>query len=171
MQTLCPPTILSRRLRPQGEEARNMIMSIIQSHAGIRYRELARNTKMAHGTLSHHVKMLQRQKRIRVRRDKGTTWFFPESYDEELCNAIASTRHPTTMTVMALLLRQECTYAQIKSTIMKSSSTVSEHLKRLLSVGLVARRRVDRISVYSITDVDKAIMIINRKYGSWLFRN
>lgn len=168
MQTLYTPTILSRRLRPQGEEARNTIMSVIQCHAGIRYSELARKTKMAHGTLSHHTKILRRQKRIRVRRDKRSTWFFPESYDEELCNAIASASHPTTMAVLALLLSQECNYEQIKSTIMKSSSTVSEHLKRLLSAGLVARRKADRISFYRIADADKAIMIMNnRRYVSW----
>jgi DNA-binding transcriptional ArsR family regulator len=168
LQSLYTPTIVSRRLRPRGEEEINMIMSVIESHAGIRYSELARKTKMAHGTLSHHIKMLLRQKKIRVRRDKQSTWFFPDSYDEELCNAVASASHPTTMAVMALLLRQECNFKQIENIIMKSSSTVSEHLKRLLSVGLVARRRVDRISIYRIADADKAMMIMNnRRYGSW----
>lgn len=171
MQTL-HPVIISRRLRPQGEQARNMIMSVIESQAGIRYRELARKTKMVHGTLTHHTKILLRQKRIRARRDNGSTWFFPDSYDEGLCNAIASASHPTTMAFMALLLRQECNYAQIKNTIMKSSSTVSGHLKRLISVGLVARRKVERIWVYSMIDADKAIMIMNnRRYASWQERN
>jgi len=165
MQILC--NTISRRLRPQGEEARNIIMSVIQSCAGIRYSELARKTSLAHGALSHHIKMLQRQRRIRVRRDRGSTRFFPESYDDGLCNAIASASHPTTVAIMALLIRHKCNYRQIKSTIMKSGSTVCEHLKRLHSAGLVSRKRTDRILVYGITDADKAIMIMHRRYGNW----
>jgi predicted transcriptional regulator len=157
----------SRRLRPHGEEARSKIMSVIQCYAGIRYSELARKTNLAHGTLSHHIKMLQRQRRIRVRKNGSSTRLFPESYDDGLCNAIASADHPTTIAIMALLLGHECSYEQIKNTVMKSGSTICEHLKRLHSAGLISRRRVDRVSVYGIRDADKAIMIVNRRYGNW----
>lgn len=156
---------VSRRLRPHAEEARSRILSVIQSHAGIRYTELAHKTGLAHGTLSHHIKILQRQRRIMVRRGKGSTRLFPERYDDALCNAISFADHPTTIAIMSLLPRHECSFGQIRNTIMKSGSTVCEHLKRLDSAGLVSRRRIDRIWVYGIADPDKAIMIIKRRYG------
>lgn len=154
---------LSRRLRLQGEERRKRIVSLVQSCAGIRYSELVWKTNLAHGTLSHHIKILERQKRIRVRRDNGSTRFFPDSCDDGLCNAISSASHTTTMTIMALLLRRECSYGQIKNMVRRSGSTVCEHLKRLLSAGLVSRRRVDSIWVYGVTDVNRAIMIMNTR--------
>jgi predicted transcriptional regulator len=157
---------VSRRLRPQGEETRYRIVCLMQSHAGIRYSQLSRKTGLAHGTLSHHIKILERQKRIVVRRDSGSTRLFPESYDNELGDALSSVSHPTTMAILTLLLRHKCNYSQVKKTIMKSGSTVCKHLKRLLSVGLVSRRKIGRIWVYGITDPDKAIMIMimNRRY-------
>jgi len=161
MQTLAP-TLSIRRLRPQGERTRLTIASVIWEVPGIRYRELARTTKLAHGTLSHHIKILQRQRRIIVRRDSGSTRLFPDNYDDALCNAIASASHPTTLAIVTMLLRRECNYWQIKKAIIKADSTICQHLKRLQSAGLVARRRIDRSSVYTITDADKAIMIMNR---------
>lgn len=144
---------------------RHMIMSCIQSNAGIRYSELSRKTGLAHGTLSHHIRMLERHKRIVVRRDSGSTWLFPESYDKELCDALSSVSHPTTMTILALLFGHECNFNQIKKTITKSNSTVCGHLKRLLSAGLISRRRIDRIWVYDIMDPDKAMIVMKRRYG------
>ena len=160
MQTLT--VSISRRLRPRGEQARRVIASAIQSQAGIRYRELARMTGVAHGTLSHHVKMLERQGLIRTRRDSGSTRFFPESYDDDICSAIALTSHPTTMAIMALLLTHECDNRQIKRALARSGSTICDHLRRLRSAGVISRRRTDKVWIYGITDIDKATMILNR---------
>jgi predicted transcriptional regulator len=100
----------------------------------------------------------------RGRGNSGSTRLFPENYDKGLCDALSSVSHPTTIAILTLLFRHECNFNQIKNTITKSNFTVCEHLKRLLSVGLVSRRRVDRIWVYGITNPDKAIMIMNRGY-------
>ena len=70
-QAMCNQVSSLRRLRPHAETRRARIVSIIQSRPGIRYRELVRITKLAHGTLSHNVRILERQKRIRIRRDGG----------------------------------------------------------------------------------------------------
>jgi predicted transcriptional regulator len=148
--------ISSRRLRPEAETTRAMILSPIQSQPGIRYRELVRITKLAHGTLSHNIKMLERQRRIRIRRDRAYTRFFPEGYDNRLCDAIAFTKHPTTVAIMASLLAHECNCHQIKDAVMRSSSTVCEHLKRLSLTGLVSRRRIaSRVWVYAIRDDER----------------
>jgi predicted transcriptional regulator len=150
-QAICNQVSSSRRLRPHGKIMRAMIVSVIQSRPGIIYRELVRITKLAHGTLSHNVKILERQRRIRIRRDRGSTRFFPDGYDNRLCDAIAFTKHPTTMTIMAslLLAKNERSCHQIKDAVMRSSSTVCEHLKRLFLAGLVSRRMAkNRVSLF-----------------------
>lgn len=155
----------SRRLRPEAGQARSRIIAIVQSHAGIRYSELVRMTNLAHGTLSHHIKILQRQGRIRVRRDSSSTRLFPKNYydDEELCNAIASASHPTTLAIIVLLMRhQYADYSQIKSALARSASTICEHLRRLLSAGIISRKRANGVWIYRIKDIDKAAMILNR---------
>lgn len=157
--------ISSRRLRPDGKEARSTIISVIRSFPGIRYRELARKTSMTNGKLSYHINMLERQKVIVVFRDRGSTRYFPEGYDEIMCKVIASASHSTTLSIVALLLRKECSYFQIKQVVMRSGSTICEHLKKLRSAGLLSRRRIDRVWVYSITDADKVFMILNRRYA------
>jgi predicted transcriptional regulator len=145
MQQALYSHVSSTRLRSQAEITRTRIESIIQSQPGIRYRELVRMTKLAHGTLSHNIKMLERQRRIRIRRDKGSTHIFPKSYDDKLCIAIVYTRHPTTMAIIALLLAaNECNCHQIKKAVMRSSSTVCDHLKRLSLAGLVSRRMANK---------------------------
>jgi predicted transcriptional regulator len=164
-QAICND-VSSGRLRPQAEITRAMIVSLIQSQPGIRYRELVRITKLAHGTLSHNINILERQRKIRIRRDRRCTRFFPDGYDNRLADAIAFTKYPTTMAIMASLLANECNFHQIKDTVMRSSSTVCEHLKRLSLAGLVSRRRrrmANRVWIYAITDVEMAIMIMNRR--------
>lgn len=150
-----------RRLGVQGEESRCIILSAIQSHSGLRYRELARRTGLANGALSHHIKILERQKRIVVKRYKGFTWLFPEDYEGGLCNAISAASHPTTVEIMKLLLRHECNFQEVKDTVMKSRSTICEHLKRLCSVDRVSR--INRVWIYGIADADKAVLIMNRR--------
>jgi predicted transcriptional regulator len=164
MQQVLYNHVSSRRLRSQAEITRTRIESIIESQPGIRFRELVRMTKLAHGTLSHNIKILERQRRIRIRRDRGSTHIFPKSYDDKLCVAIVYTRHPTTMAIIALLLANDCNCHQIKKAVMRSSSTVCEHLKRLSLADLVSRRRMaNRLWVYSITDIEMAVMIMNRR--------
>jgi predicted transcriptional regulator len=161
--------VASRRFRPQAEEARKMIVSVIWSQAGIRYSELARKTRLAHGTLSHHIKILERQKKIRIMRDGGSTSPFPESYEDSLCGAISAVNHPTTMAIMMLLLRHECSYHQIKNVLMKSDSTICGHLKRLRLAGLASRRKriENRSWIYGIADVNKAVMVLNKGWETW----
>ena len=74
MQTL-NPTISTRRLKPHAENARGMLVSAFESQAGIRYRELTRKTGLAHGVLSNHIKIMERQKRIIVKRSNGAIRF------------------------------------------------------------------------------------------------
>lgn len=140
-----------------------MIVSVVHSQVGISYRELTRATKLAHGTLSHNIKMLERQKRIRVRRDKGSTRFFPMGYDNRICNVIAITKHPTTMAILVSLMGHEYNCHQIKKAVIRSSSTVSEHLKRLSLAGLVSRRKANRVWIYGTRDVEMAELIMNRR--------
>jgi|SRR5581483_705067 len=129
MQTL-NTTISSRRLKPHAETAREMLVSAIESHAGIRYRELTRKTGLTHGVLSNHIKVMERQKRIIVKRNNGATRFFPCWYDDQICNLISNTSHPTTRRIIALLLDKECSHDQIKSAMRKSGSTISVHMKK-----------------------------------------
>jgi predicted transcriptional regulator len=67
--------VSSRRLRPQAEITRAMIMSLIQSQPGIRYSELVRITRLAHGTLIHNIKILERQRRIRIKIEDVRAFF------------------------------------------------------------------------------------------------
>jgi DNA-binding transcriptional ArsR family regulator len=100
-------------------------------------------TNLAHGTLSHHIKILLRQGKIRVRRDSSSTRLFSKDYDDELCNAIASASHPTTLAIMALLMGHEYGYTQIKSALERSASTICGHLRRLRSADIISRKRID----------------------------
>ena len=160
MQTL-NSTISARRLKPHVEIARVMLVSAIESHAGIRYRELTRKTGLTHGVLSNHIKIMERQKRIIVKRNNGATRFFPRWYDDQICNLISNTSHPTTRGILALLLDKECNHDQIKNAMRRSGSTISVHMKRLDSAGLVSTKRSGRVRIFSISDINKAATILN----------
>lgn len=138
-------------------------MSYIQSNTGIRYSDLARRTGLAHGTLAHHINILERQKRVIVKRGSKSTWLFLEGCDKDLCRAFISVRHATTAAILTLLMKQECNFNQVKVAVMRSGSTVCEHLKRLHSAGLVSKRRVDRKWVYGVADTEKAVMVMLRR--------
>lgn len=159
--------VTPRRLRFHGEERRERITSLVQSYMGMRYCELARRTGLAHGTLTHHINILERQKRLIVRRDGRSTWLFPEGLDNDLCRALISGCHDTTVAILALLMKQECSFNQIRAKIGRSGSMVSEHLKRLHSAGLVSKRRVDRRWVYGVADTDKAVIVLLRRGVNW----
>ena len=153
---------IPRRPKEQGEETRRMILSAIQSCSGLRYSELARMTGLANGTLSHHIKILQIQKQIEVKRYRSSTWLIPENYEESLCNAISAASHATTVEIVKSLLIHEHDFRQLHDTMAKSRSTVFHHLSRLRSGGVVSRRMINRIWIYGIQDADKAVLLINR---------
>jgi predicted transcriptional regulator len=158
-----------KKARRHTEIRRARIVSVIQSRPGIRYRELVPITKLAHGTLNHNIKRLERQRRIRVGNDRDFTCFFPENYDEKFYGAIACVGHCTTTAIMdsSLLLANECNFSQIKKAVTRGSLTICEHLKQLCLAGLVSRRMAkNRAWVYTITDMEMETMIINQTGAS-----
>ena len=161
MQTVKDPMISTRRLKPQAENARGILVAVIEFQAGIRYRELVRKTGLTHGVLSNHIKIMERQKRIIVKRNNGATRFFPCWYDDDMCNLIANTSHPTTRRIVSLLLNQECSHYQIKTAIGKSGSTISVHMKKLESAGLVSTKKSGRVRIFCISDITKATAVSN----------
>jgi predicted transcriptional regulator len=141
LQVLLYSHMSSRRLRSQAEITRTRIESIIRSQPGVRFRELVHMTKLAHGALRHSIKIFEAQRRIRVISDRGSMRFFPKNYDDKFCSAISCVGHSTTTAIMnSLLLVNECNFSQIKKAVMRSSSTVYEHLKRLCLADLVLKR-------------------------------
>jgi predicted transcriptional regulator len=99
------------------------LLADINRIPGIRYRELLQLTGLANGVLTYYLKILERSKQIRVKRQSSNmTRYFPHVFTPKECLIIENNN-------------RLCTFNEIVQYTKRSPSTISWHLKRLKDAG------------------------------------
>jgi predicted transcriptional regulator len=135
---------------------RNTILIAIIQNPGIRYRELLRLTDLSNGVLAHHLKRIEKSRRIIVvRQNKKTTRYFSIGIPIGDVLIIGHIRHSTTRRrILTFILEQRiCTFNSIVEHISKAPSTISWHLKALIGEKIVSNQKneSDKRSLYRLT--------------------
>lgn len=121
---------------------RYLILEIVTSVPGIRYRDLLRITKFNNGTLSYHLLRLEKKLMIRkLRSEKGhVASFYPYDFQIEEAITLGYLRIKTTRQILMLLNdKGKYSFSEIVTHINKTPSTTSWHLKRLVKSNIVAK--------------------------------
>ena len=117
---------------------REKIEVTITNYPGLRFHQIKKQTKIANGTVQHHLDQLVKMKNIRVHYQKHIPRYY--AYDMNIKNQIIllRLRQNTTSKIIKSLLKNECqTFGQIVKFSKKSPGTVSVYKNMLLKDGII----------------------------------
>jgi predicted transcriptional regulator len=144
-------------------QKRNSICAIIEKSPGSCYSDIKKKSGFANGILSHHIKILEKNGHIRVRRENRKTWFFlPESDPKNDFLLIYSKKETYRKILTFLLQEKQATFNEIRTNIGKSPSTTSLALSNLFSRNLIKKTH-DFKKKYEINDYTHALELLSKE--------
>lgn len=143
---------MEKRISPNPELKRRVICMSVEKNPGFNYQDLLRDTGFANGILSHHLRKLEMEGLLRVKRRGRLTWFFPPNSDPCRDDLIINLRKETCKNLLIFLLEKKlATFVEIAQAIHKSPATVSYTLKQLIE-GNVVKKVPGLQKKYSLAD-------------------
>ena len=151
-----------------------IIKTVISKYPGLRYHEIKKETKLANGTLQHHIAQLTKSSNLKVKYIDTIPRYYPDDLEDTNQIILLRLRQTTTSKIIKSLLKNECqTFAQLVKFSKKSPGTVSIYKNMLLedkiivgdtnscecSKGITATR-----IKYRLVDPEKVRMLVE-EYG------
>lgn len=116
------------------------ILRLVQNDPGVGFIDIQKKTGYANGVLSHHLKILEKDDHVRIRRGKRKIWVFPSHLDSENDKIRIYMRKETCKRIIEFLLENdESSFVPIQKAIEKSPSTTSIMLKALVQKDIVKK--------------------------------
>jgi len=123
------------------------VLTVILDNPGLCYTEVKHRTGLQNGTLSYHLKNLEEESRILVKRSGKQIWFFHPDIETEFIEPIIHLRKESSRHIILYLLENKS--ADFKTLCIctkKSPSTTSQTLTILAEHGIIKRNRMDGVS-------------------------
>jgi len=142
-------------------QKKKTILRVVDDNPGMGFLDIQKVTGYANGVLSHHLKILEEDNSIRIRRTKRKMWAFSINTDPNEDTLRIYLRKETCQKILLLLIRQKTAkFSDIRDEIKKSPGTTSITLKILIEKGLV--KKIPGFTVqYCLEDHDKTVKIVN----------
>ena len=128
------------------------ILEFINLHPGVHLRDICRALALAMGDVQYHVQRLERDGRIfSYRRGLYKFFYTANIFGERQRDvlSILSLERPREI-LLNIVEHPASTQETLAAATKVSQPTVSWHLKRLLELGIVARRQDGRVVTYSV---------------------
>ena len=127
--------------RSKTQNKASTLLSIIQRYPSVRYRQLQRLTGFSGGSLSYHLHQLKTQNRIKLYKPNSRiARFFPPDLDNDYdCSLMGQLCQHTSKKIICSILNSStgCTHKEIVKKTNISPSTISWHLKRMQTEGIL----------------------------------
>ena len=115
-----------------------IIKKIVAKHPGLRFHEIKKETKLANGTLQHHLSKLEYAKSISAKYVEKIPRYYSHDIEEKKQIILLRLRQITTSKIIKSLLKHEClNFAQLVKESKKSPGTVSIYKNMLLKDGVI----------------------------------
>ena len=116
----------------------DIVKSIIIRHPGLRFHEIKKETKLANGTLQHHLSKLGQSKSISTKYVQKVPRYYSPSIEENNQTILLRLRQTTTSRIIKSLLKNECmNFSQLVKESKKSPGTVSLYKNMLLKDSII----------------------------------
>ena len=93
---------------------RDKIHSTVTKYPGLRFHQIKRQTKIANGTVQHHLDQLVKTKNIQINYQKSIPRYYSYSVEDSNQVILLRLRQNTTSKIIKTLLQNECqTFGQI----------------------------------------------------------
>ena len=137
------------------------ILKTVEDDPGAGFLDIQKETGYANGVLSYHLKTLEKNDLIRIKRGKRKIWVFPPHLNSDEDNIRIHIRKETRKKIIEVLLREnKASFVQIQKATEKSPSTTSLTLKMLVQ-GNIVKKIPGFPSKYILEDYDKTADIFN----------
>ena len=110
-----------------------IIKSVVVKYPGLRFHEIKKETKLANGTLQHHLSQLTKSNNLKAKYIDTIPRYYTYNLEDTNHIILLRLRQVTTSRIMKSLLKNECqTFAQLVKFSKKSPGTVSIYKNMLL---------------------------------------
>ena len=114
------------------------IKQTVVDHPGLRFHEIKKETKLANGTLQHHLSKLESTKSISAKYVEKIPRYYTYDMETQSQVILLRLRQTTTSRIIKSLLKNEClNFAQIVKQSKKSPGTVSIYKNMLLKDSII----------------------------------
>ena len=115
-----------------------IIKKIIAKHPGLRFHEIKKETKLANGTLQHHLSKLGNSKDISAKYVEKIPRYYKYDMEDQSQIILLRLRQTTTSRIIKSLLKHKClNFSQLVKESKKSPGTVSIYKNMLLKEGII----------------------------------
>ena len=155
-----------------------IIKQTVTAHPGLRFHEIKKETKLANGTLQHHLAKLANSKSITTKYVEKVPRYYTNDVDAKSQIVLLRLRQNTTSKIIKALLKHDClNFSQLVKESKKSPGTVSIYKNMLLEDKIIVGNTdectscPDSISkiTYRLVDPD-AIRTLVQEYGKTSLR-
>ena len=147
-----------------------IIKNIISKHPGLRFHEIKKESKLANGTIQHHISRLSGSKSISTKYMAKIPRYYSPSMEKQSQIILLRLRQTTTSRIIKALLKHECqNFSQLVKKSKKSPGTVSIYKNMILkdkvivgntdecsscpdSAAKIKYRLVDPDTIYALLD-------------------
>jgi predicted transcriptional regulator len=138
---------------------RKAVAEAVRAEPGVHFAELHRRLHLPRGTLSHHLGKLVETGVLHRRKAHGYVCYFPKGFgDRRFKAALASVKAAGARRILRMLDDEgEASVTDLASALDLDASTVSYHLDRLVSAGLIESRREWRTRRSQATDLGRRV--------------
>ena len=152
---------------PHGNEPeiRQKILQYIENNPGVHLRQISRDLGLAMGNAQYHLHLMETEGKIKTRRDTLYRHYYPLAILNELDEVIAALlRQETSRNILIHLVENEQGLTQTELTRLTnlSAPTISWHMSRLITSGLVTGNKEGRMIRYllkknTVNDIAKIV--------------
>ena len=115
-----------------------IIKKIVSKHPGLRFHEIKKETKLANGTLQHHLSHMTKSDTIKVKYMHTVPRYYSSDLEDTNHVILLRLRQRTTSRIIKSLLKNECqTFGQLVKFSKKSPGTVSIYKNMLLDDNII----------------------------------
>jgi len=141
---------------------REQILTFIDLIPGSHLRKIQKKLTLPLGTIQYHLKVLEREGKIKSVRTKFYKNYYSSRESDEQILAILNLDSPRKI-IQFLAKNESVTHQQICKAIGLTSSTVSWHMKRLVELGLVQIHYEKKFKIYSLKNRNEVLKCLARR--------
>jgi DNA-binding transcriptional ArsR family regulator len=150
-------------------ETRRRIYQHLQAHAGAHMREIGRVLAIPMGTLEYHLHYLVKANLLTTREDARYTRYFATgelSRRDKDVLAILRQKVPRQLAAY-LLLAPGSSHGALLTKFDLSASTLSFHLKKLVTTGIVVQEKAGRENLYRVVEPELVARVLIQHRASF----
>ncbi|MDA4123443.1 MAG: winged helix-turn-helix transcriptional regulator [Thaumarchaeota archaeon] len=154
-----PPFSSPPRDRSEAIDAtQRRILDYIVAHPGVHLRQICRELGLAMGDVQYHTQRLERDRRINSLRRGLYRFFYAATLFGDKQREVLSvlTLETPRELLLSMMEKPDSGQDELARAVAVTQPTVSWHLKRLVDLGIVARRQTGRNVTYSVAGEDAA---------------